>query len=179
MAERLALIERALEGARRGVLVINAHARLLGIGDTARALLERWFGAVAPPLPDELVRWAAPVCGRDATTAVPDLALELDGRRLHARLVRGRDEHLIVLTERDGTVVVDAARLAGALPITRREADVLARLAAGRTNDGIAHDLRISRHTVIRHVESVYAKLDVHTRASATRAAIDAIRDDA
>ncbi len=66
-------------------------------------------------------------------------------------------------------------QLAELLPITRREAEVLARLAAGRTNDGIAYDLGISRHTVVRHVERVYAKLGTHTRAAATRAALDAL----
>jgi DNA-binding CsgD family transcriptional regulator len=179
VAERLALIEQALEGARRGVLVVDAHARLLAAGDTARALLERWFGVEAPALPAELADWSAAACGRPATTAAADLELERDGRRLRARLVRARDESLIVLTERDDTVVAAAARLGRLLPITQREADVLARLAAGRTNDGIAHDLRISRHTVIRHVESAYAKLDVHTRAAATRTVMDALRDDA
>jgi DNA-binding CsgD family transcriptional regulator len=172
VAERLALVEHALEGAGRGVVVVDAHARVLGMGDTARTLLERWFGPHAPALPAELAAWTATAAGRD-------LELERDGRRLRVRLVRGRDERLILLTERDDTVAADAARLARLLPITGREADVLARLAAGGTNDGIAHDLGISRHTVIRHVESVYAKLDVHTRAAATRTVMDTLRDDA
>jgi DNA-binding CsgD family transcriptional regulator len=172
VAERLALVEHALEGAGRGVVVVDAHARVLGMGDTARTLLERWFGVDAPALPAQLAAWSA-------TAAAPDLELERDGRRLRVRLVRGRDERLIVLSERDETAAAGAARLARLLPITSREADVLARLAAGRTNDGIAHDLGISRHTVIRHVESVYAKLDVHTRAAATRTVMDVLRDDA
>jgi DNA-binding CsgD family transcriptional regulator len=58
--------------------------------------------------------------------------------------------------------------------LTPREREVLARLAAGRTNDGIAADLDISRNTVARHVEHIYAKLGVHTRVAATRAALDA-----
>jgi DNA-binding CsgD family transcriptional regulator len=70
-----------------------------------------------------------------------------------------------------------AAALALRLPITAREAEVLARLAAGRTNDGIAADLRISPHTVARHVEHVYAKLGVHTRVAAARAALAALGD--
>jgi DNA-binding CsgD family transcriptional regulator len=68
-----------------------------------------------------------------------------------------------------------AVALAGRLPITPREAEVLACLAAGHTNDGIAADLGISRNTVARHVEHVYAKLGVHTRVAATRAALEAL----
>lgn len=71
-----------------------------------------------------------------------------------------------------------APLLAARLPVTRREAEVLAELATGATNDGIAYRLRISRHTVVRHVEHIYAKLEVHTRAAATRAALDALGED-
>ena len=195
MSERLALIEHGLEASRRGVLVLGADGRLLAAGATARALLARWFGrrdGDAVALPDALADWwqaahtgraapgtepaAGPTGARPASA--PDLLLERDGRRMRARLVYARGESLVLLTERDDTAADAAARLARLLPITRREADVLARLAIGSTNDGIAHDLGISRHTVVRHVESVYAKLDVHTRAAATRAALDALADD-
>lgn len=70
-----------------------------------------------------------------------------------------------------------APALAQALPITAREAEVLALLTAGRTNDGIAAALGISPNTVARHVEHVYAKLGVHTRVAAARAALDALPD--
>ena len=41
-------------------------------------------------------------------------------------------------------------------------------LAAGRTNREIAESLTISQHTVGRHVEHIFAKLGVTTRAAAT-----------
>ncbi len=68
--------------------------------------------------------------------------------------------------------IPSAAELAERLPITAREGEVLAVLVAGHTNDGIAHQLGISRHTVVRHVEHIYAKLGVHNRAAATRIAL-------
>ncbi len=64
------------------------------------------------------------------------------------------------------------AGLARRLPITAREAEVLAHLAAGRTNAGIADELQISRHTVVRHVEHLYAKLGVHSRTAAAALAV-------
>lgn len=70
-----------------------------------------------------------------------------------------------------------AAPLARRLPLTPRQAEVLARLAAGRTNGGIAADLGISPNTVARHVEQVYARLGVRTRVAAARAAFAALGD--
>jgi DNA-binding CsgD family transcriptional regulator len=142
-------------------------------GERAHELLERWFGRSRHGLPAELADWCA---AARAQPAPPPLKVESGERRLRARLVSGGDEDLVLLSEHDTTL--PAAALAQLLPITRREAEVLARLATGATNDGIAHDLAISRHTVIRHVEHLYAKLAVHTRAAATRAALDALRDE-
>jgi DNA-binding NarL/FixJ family response regulator len=45
---------------------------------------------------------------------------------------------------------------------------VLIYLAAGKTNREIAATLTISRHTVGRHVENIFAKLGVTSRAAAT-----------
>jgi DNA-binding NarL/FixJ family response regulator len=98
-------------------------------------------------------------------------------RRLKVQLVPGAEEDLLMLSEQDETVPA-ASRLERLLPLTHREAEVLARLAAGRTNDGIAYDLGISRHTVVRHVERIYLKLGAHTRASATRVALEALHSE-
>jgi DNA-binding CsgD family transcriptional regulator len=56
----------------------------------------------------------------------------------------------------------DASRLSA------REREVLGLVAAGRTNREIAAELFISPHTVSRHVEHIFAKLGVTTRAAAT-----------
>ncbi len=52
--------------------------------------------------------------------------------------------------------------------LTPREADVLGRVAAGRTNREIAADLVISVHTVERHLHNAYQKIGVRNRADAT-----------
>jgi DNA-binding CsgD family transcriptional regulator len=44
---------------------------------------------------------------------------------------------------------------------------VLRLVAEGRTSGDIASSLRISRHTVRRHLENTFAKLGVRTRAAA------------
>lgn len=60
---------------------------------------------------------------------------------------------------------VRTARPAG---LTRREVEVLALVATGRTNRQIAADLVISDKTVARHMSNIFAKLGVSSRSAAT-----------
>ena len=55
--------------------------------------------------------------------------------------------------------------------LTRRERQILDLVAEGKTNAQIAEQLWISGGTVRRHLENAYAKLGVHTRTAAVRAA--------
>jgi ATP/maltotriose-dependent transcriptional regulator MalT len=52
--------------------------------------------------------------------------------------------------------------------LTARELEVLALVAAGRTNRAIAAELVVSERTVDRHVSNIFAKLGVPSRAAAT-----------
>jgi DNA-binding NarL/FixJ family response regulator len=58
--------------------------------------------------------------------------------------------------------------------LTRREAEVLALIAGGRSNKRIAFELGISEKTVKTHVGHLFAKLDVTDR---TQAALLAVRE--
>lgn len=67
-------------------------------------------------------------------------------------------------------------RLSGAAAagggLTGRELEVLALVAEGRTNGEIAAALVISPHTVRRHLQNVFRKLGVSSRAAATAVAV-------
>jgi DNA-binding CsgD family transcriptional regulator len=52
--------------------------------------------------------------------------------------------------------------------LTAREMQVLRRVASGKTNREIALELFISEHTVARHVQNIFLKLDVSSRSAAT-----------
>lgn len=68
---------------------------------------------------------------------------------------------------------VDLARIEAIAPaepgvLTERECQVLRLVAAGETNREIAADLMISEHTVSRHLQNMFMKLGVTSRAAAT-----------
>ncbi|HEX2212231.1 MAG TPA: LuxR C-terminal-related transcriptional regulator [Mycobacterium sp.] len=70
----------------------------------------------------------------------------------------------------------DMLRLAGLIedgpnragPLTDRECEVLRLVAAGNSNREIGTRLVLSEHTVARHLQNIYAKLDLSSRAAAT-----------
>jgi DNA-binding CsgD family transcriptional regulator len=69
------------------------------------------------------------------------------------------------------------AMLGGPVPLPRgltaREVEVLRLVAAGKTNREIAAELVISEHTVARHLQNTFGKLDVSSRAAATAFAFE------
>lgn len=75
----------------------------------------------------------------------------------------------------------DARRAAALLPagparpdgLTPREIEVLRLVATGRTNHQIAGELVLSEHTVSRHLNNIFAKLGVSSRAAATAYAVN------
>ena len=52
--------------------------------------------------------------------------------------------------------------------LTPKEIEILVRAAAGKTDDDIAAELRISRNTVDTHMRHIFLKLDVNSRVTAS-----------
>jgi len=57
--------------------------------------------------------------------------------------------------------------------LSRRELEVLRLVAGGKSNREIAALLVISEHTVARHVQNIFAKLGISSRAAATAFAFE------
>jgi len=57
--------------------------------------------------------------------------------------------------------------------LSERELDVLRLVASGKSNREIAATLVISEHTVARHLQNIYAKLRLSSRAAATAFAFE------
>jgi DNA-binding NarL/FixJ family response regulator len=57
-------------------------------------------------------------------------------------------------------------------PLSRRETEILQKVAFGSTTKEVAHDLGISPHTVKTHLERIFEKLGANDRAQAVAIAI-------
>jgi DNA-binding NarL/FixJ family response regulator len=57
-------------------------------------------------------------------------------------------------------------------PLSRRESQVLQKVAYGATTKEVAHDLEISPHTVKTHLERIFEKLGANDRAQAVAIAL-------
>jgi ATP/maltotriose-dependent transcriptional regulator MalT len=75
----------------------------------------------------------------------------------------------------DARAAAEHLRLTTDLPrgLSARELEVLRLVAAGKTNREIAAAMVISEHTVSRHLENIFRKLEVSSRAAATAFAFE------
>ncbi|AWI28444.1 LuxR family transcriptional regulator [Streptomyces tirandamycinicus] len=171
---------RTLESAARewerrcgsGTTVLHATAAQAG---GAVALAEQDAGRARHLLRRALSLWQGLAVPYEAAqvrmilAAADRAAGDSEGARLELRAAHAAFERLGAEPDaRRGEALLSAAR--GRLPgrLTAREAEVLRLVAAGRTNRAVAAELVISEHTVARHLNNIYAKLDVSSRAAAT-----------
>jgi DNA-binding CsgD family transcriptional regulator len=153
-----------------GVVTVRA-GRVTSMNARARALLAAHFApdrSLRRRLPDALADWlAAQDRGGPDGELPPARRPFLAARgtsRLEVRAAPGAGGHVLVLRER---VTAISARPLESLGLTRRQAEVLAWLAQGKTNGEIASILAISPNTVARHVEAILVQLGVATRTAA------------
>jgi len=88
--------------------------------------------------------------------------LALEGKAvIHPQLTRAFIEEVQIAEKR-----VEAP------PLSRREKEILQKVAYGATTKEVAHDLGISPHTVKTHLERIFEKLGANDRAQAVAIAI-------
>ncbi|MGY1642758.1 LuxR C-terminal-related transcriptional regulator [Geodermatophilus sp. SYSU D00703] len=162
-AEELAAIATRLDAAYLDALAAEASgAVLLRVGDPRTALppLRRahrcWRDLEAPYQAARVRLLIAVACRGLGDRAGAELGLAAARRTFEELGARPDLERL--------------ARLEGSPPggLSRRECEVLALVAAGRTNRAIATELAISEKTVARHVSNIFTKLGLSSRSGAT-----------
>jgi DNA-binding CsgD family transcriptional regulator len=168
-----ALLERAVEADGRAVIALRRPDGAVEFAsDGAWELLGAGAAGVVPGrLPLPLAAWAA---RRRRRGADGPLVLDGPGGRVVARwLPAGPDggpDAVILSLERPPP---RADELVG-LGISRRQAEVLALVARGETNGQVAAALGLSPRTVQKHLEHIYDRLGVRTRAAVTARALGA-----
>ncbi|MDQ0082999.1 DNA-binding NarL/FixJ family response regulator [Variovorax boronicumulans] len=148
----------AVDVAGMGVVFIDTRGRIAWRSPQAALWLHALEDPVAPGLlPASLEPALAPSAAIAIGTAT---GMRLSVRNLGAAALG--ETMLLFAIQREGP----AARLADAA-LTPRETEVLSWLAKGKTNRDIGEILGTSPRTVNKHLEHIFEKLGVETRAAA------------
>jgi ATP/maltotriose-dependent transcriptional regulator MalT len=95
-----------------------------------------------------------------------------EGGRIEINAARVGFERLGATADARHAAALLQQRRASPRVLTDREVQVLQLVAAGKNNRDIAGALHLSEHTVARHMQNVFAKLGVSSRAAATSSAL-------
>jgi DNA-binding CsgD family transcriptional regulator len=172
-----AVLQETLGMRGQEVVYLSGSGRIKKATPRARQWLATYFDGSrrrGDRLPDALGQWIRRQqtllqVADDAPRPREPLAIERDGTRLVVRLLPGADEHALLLEEE---CTSPDPRWLESLGLGRREAEVLAWVSQGKTNDEIATILSLSRRTVEKHLENIYPKLGVENRTAAAARAL-------
>jgi DNA-binding CsgD family transcriptional regulator len=141
----VACLERAGERELHGVVFLGAAPHVDFVSPPAARMLRDYFAAQPDgSLPPALVRWLE--SGKERFT-----------RRCGSRMLTVDRAGDTLMLEESGDE----------LGLTRRELQILAWVARGKSNVEVAETLWIAPSTVRKHLEHIYGKLGVRTRTAA------------
>ena len=162
----LALFARGAEELNHALVLVDADGAIRHASAEARRVLAESFREAAPRngrLPEDIERW---------------LREQESGRHLRPRkpfvIQRGPRRYVVrCIVEPYGRLLLfdlqpPPAPSFAELGLTPREAEVLWWTCRGKTNADIAAILDVGRRTVEKHLERIFPKLGVETRAAAT-----------
>ena len=171
----LAALEDELEHVGSALLVLNHRNQVEHVGEVARELLAAYSttrsrgGGIL--LPARIRSWLERSTDQSLKIRGPRGLLSV--RRLAAAFPAGGC--LLVLTERRANPP-PVSSLRSEFSLTRRQAEVLRLLCAGRGTDAIARDLAIRPATVRKHLEHIFARSGVDSRSAAVARALSATK---
>ena len=164
-ARAVRLAREAIDVAGHGVIVIDARGRIGWRSPQAATWLREFHPDAHAQLPAAWAPWLA--AGDSASAQHADGPAE--GRALLVRNLGlvGLGERMLLLQLRGPEQAGAAASRLSTAALTPRETEVLSWIAKGKTNRDVADILGMSPRTVNKHLEHVFEKLGVETRAAA------------
>jgi DNA-binding NarL/FixJ family response regulator len=163
------MARQAVDVGGLGVLLLDAHGRVSWRSPRAQDWLADCFSASGGEPPEGWVQQVLELPAGEETVAGADGPDQLIAVSLGRA---GLDETMLLLKRRKAAAPsnrIDSAAL------TPRETEVLSWLAKGKTNRDIADILGMSPRTVNKHLEHIFEKLGVETRAAAAALASRAL----
>ncbi len=173
----------ALDVSGRTMLATNAQGRIQWATPQAQQILAALGGApdtaaddtpAATELPPAVSAWLARPAA--ASGANDSIVVAANGMRIRFRLLsRVSEEEILLVIQQAAPIEVERGgieKLQKHFGLTAREAEVLYWLSRGKANRDIAEILGISTRTAHKHLEHVYSKIGVESRAGAAAAAM-------
>ena len=163
-----------------GVVCLNRNRQVKWMSQRAFQWLQQYFPdsqVSTQRLPDHLQHWMKhqlTLLTQKSDFPAPLLPLQIEdgGKRLTVRLVEDRPSERYILLLEEQLLLALSPTSFELLGLTRREAEVIFWLVKGKRNPEIAAELTLSVGTVRKHLEHIYLKLEVTTRAAAVTRAL-------
>jgi DNA-binding CsgD family transcriptional regulator len=185
LRQELGLFSQGSDRLGCAFIALKANGQIQIATTTAQRLLRTYFSdrPRGGRLPGALVPWFVEQQRRLTAEGVAPppspLIVTAGQRRLVVRLFACRlaaaqpPRPVIIMAEQRTNAAPEAI---ASLGLSRRESEVLAWVAQGKTNPEIAIILGISPRTVQHHLDHVYRKLAVETRTAAAALALEVMR---
>lgn len=163
-------LEAALDAGGRAAIVLASGGTIQAASPHARRVLEEYFDP-APhqdALPRALAAWREHHRATGSLSDEHTLEIQRGDRRVSIHVIHdpGADREVLIFDERS----LPSGYQLRELGLTARQAEVLACVAEGRSDGEIARELYISEHTVGKHLEHIFERLNVTSRTAAAAA---------
>lgn len=164
----------AIDAVHTAVITLDSKGQPIWKTPRARQWLHTYFGLdiETSGLPPALRNWVGLALSQSSLEGIEPLIQPGTERQLVIRLAPRAQgaaaDELTLLIEEQALPVDPRRRLAELYQLTARETDVLLWLAKGKTNRDIGEILGMAPRTVNKHLEHIFVKLGVETRAAAT-----------
>jgi DNA-binding CsgD family transcriptional regulator len=151
-----------------GLVILDLEGQVELMTPLAINWLEKYFAPAIGlrEIPDLLWSWVKHHVTElaEGGVAVP-LQMHQGQQKLVVRLtIKAAENRYLLLLEEERVSIVDSLDLLG---LSRRETDVLAGVIQGLDNPAIAVQMGVNIYTVRKHLENIYSKLGVKSRAGA------------